>query len=135
MKQTHKIRTAECGCGQVNIICRGEPVRTAICHCFACQKRTGSVFGVQARFTREQVSYNGELTEYSRISDSGNHVNYSFCPSCGTTVMLTLSLYPEFTIIPVGIFASQDLPQPSFSVYEQHKHNWVKFDCQVEQIP
>jgi hypothetical protein len=30
-------------------------VRVSICHCFACQKRTGSAFGYQARFPREQI--------------------------------------------------------------------------------
>ncbi|WP_114766821.1 GFA family protein [Vibrio rhodolitus] len=134
MKHDVKVRTAECSCGQVSLICKGEPIRTAICHCFACQKRTGSVFGVQARFSREQVSYTGDVVEYSRIADSGNQVNYAFCPACGTTVMLTLSALPEFTVIPVGLFTSRDLPQPSFSVYEQHKQAWVKFDCQIEQI-
>ncbi|EGU32633.1 GFA family protein [Vibrio scophthalmi] len=126
-------RIAQCSCGQVNLICHGEPIRTAICHCFACQKRTGSVFGVQARFYRTQVSYSGELTEYTRMSDSGQQVSYSFCPRCGTTMLLALSIAPEHLVIPVGIFDQHDLPQPSFSVYEQHKQGWVKFDCQIEQ--
>ncbi|EGU48481.1 hypothetical protein VII00023_18184 [Vibrio ichthyoenteri ATCC 700023] len=127
-------RIAQCSCGQVNLICHGDPVRTAICHCFECQKRTGSVFGVQARFHRSQINHSGELTEYSRISDSGHQVTYSFCPRCGTTMLLALSSAPEDFVVPVGVFNQQDLPQPSFSIYEQHKQGWVKFDCQIEQI-
>ncbi len=135
MNHKSKIRNAECSCGQVQIVCRGEPIRTAICHCFACQKRTGSVFGVQARFKREQVSLSGSISNFTRISDTGNQVHYSFCPQCGTTVMLSLSICPEYSVIPVGIFSNQELPQPSFSIYEQHKQAWVKFDCQIEQFP
>lgn len=127
-------RIAQCSCGQVNLICQGEPVRTAICHCFECQKRTGSVFGVQARFNKTHVSYSGDLTEYTRISDSGHQVTYSFCPRCGTTMLLALSAAPDFLVIPVGVFDQHDLPQPSFSVYEQHKQGWVKFDCQIESF-
>ncbi|ROV60221.1 aldehyde-activating protein [Vibrio ponticus] len=134
MKHDVKIRTAECSCGQVSLICKGEPIRTTICHCFACQKRTGSVFGVQARFNKSQVSYSGDVVEFSRIGDSGNQVHYSFCPACGTTVMLTLSALSDFIVIPVGIFTNQELPQPSFSVYEQNKQSWLKFDCQIEAI-
>lgn len=33
------------------------PVRIGICHCFECQRRTGSVFGVQARFPRQDVGH------------------------------------------------------------------------------
>lgn len=132
MAQSHKIRMADCSCGQVNLVCRGEPIRTAVCHCFECQKRTGSVFGVQARFDSTQVSFSGEMVQYTRISDSGNEVTYSFCPRCSTTMLLKLQAAPDSLVIPVGVFNEQDLPSPSFSVYEEKKCGWVKFDCQIE---
>jgi len=37
----------------------GEPIRVSICHCLACQRRTGSVFGAQARFPQEAVTVSG----------------------------------------------------------------------------
>ncbi|WP_169773949.1 GFA family protein [Vibrio nereis] len=130
-----KVRTAECSCGQVKLICRGDPERTAICHCFECQKRTGSVFGVQARFDQSQISYSGDMNEYSRITESGNEVTYFFCPCCSTTMLMRLSALPNTLVVPVGVFNQQDLPIPSFSVYEERMHTWVKFDCQVERNP
>lgn len=133
MKSKMKVRTAECSCGQVKLICRGDPERTAICHCFECQKRTGSVFGVQARFDQSQISYSGDMNEYSRITDSGNEVTYFFCPCCSTTMLMRLSALPNTLVVPVGVFNHQDLPIPSFSVYEERMHTWVKFDCQVER--
>ena len=132
MEQPQKIRMADCSCGQVNLVCRGEPLRTSVCHCFECQKRTGSVFGVQARYSKQQISFSGDVVEYTRLSESGNEVTYSFCPRCSTTMMLHLSAAPEFIVIPIGVFQEQDLPTPSFSVYEERKHGWVKFDCQME---
>ena len=42
-------RDASCSCGQLHLTCEGEPVRISVCHCLACQQRTGSAFGVQAR--------------------------------------------------------------------------------------
>ncbi|WP_070969317.1 GFA family protein [Vibrio sonorensis] len=134
MAESNHTRSADCACGQASVRCQGEPVRTSICHCFECQKRTGSVFGVQARFNREQVSISGDLTRFSRLAESGNEVEYSFCPSCGTTMLLSLSAAPEFLVVPLGLFTEQDLPQPSFSVYEERKHGWVKFDCEIESI-
>lgn len=37
MEQQHKIRIADCSCGQDNLVCRGEPERSSVCHCFECQ--------------------------------------------------------------------------------------------------
>ena len=62
-------RRASCSCGQLSVICEGEPVRVSICHCLACQQRTGSVFGVQARFRREKVAIEGRASEFVRIGD------------------------------------------------------------------
>ena len=66
------IRLASCSCGQLTAQVVGEPVRISICHCLACQRRTGSVFGEQARFPRENVSISGVSTEYVRVGDEGN---------------------------------------------------------------
>ncbi|GAM72184.1 Gfa-like protein [Vibrio sp. JCM 19236] len=113
---------------------RGEPIRSALCHCISCQKRTGSVFGVQVRFLQENVSINGNLNHFTRIADSQNSVKHSFCPACGTTMMLSLSVAREFAVIPMGVFDVQDFPPPSFSVYEQHKQDWVEFGGQMEHF-
>jgi len=48
-----RMRLASCSCGQLTAQVVGEPVRISICHCLACQRRTGSVFGEQAGFPRE----------------------------------------------------------------------------------
>jgi hypothetical protein len=40
-------RTAQCSCGQLRVQMRGEPVRVSMCHCLACQRRTGSTYGAQ----------------------------------------------------------------------------------------
>lgn len=129
-----KIRKASCSCGEVEIVTRGEPIRSALCHCISCQKRTGSVFGVQVRFLQENVSINGNLNHFTRIADSQNSVKHSFCPACGTTMMLSLSVAREFAVIPMGVFDVQDFPPPSFSVYEQHKQDWVEFGGQMEHF-
>ncbi len=54
-------RIASCSCGQLRATCQGEPVRISICHCLECQKRTGSVFAVQARYPRESVTIVGRV--------------------------------------------------------------------------
>ncbi|MCZ6616567.1 MAG: aldehyde-activating protein, partial [Gammaproteobacteria bacterium] len=46
-------RRAACSCGNLRLTARGDPIRVSVCHCHACQRRTGSVFGVQARFSND----------------------------------------------------------------------------------
>ena len=82
-------RVAACSCGQLRLTAEGEPVRISICHCRACQRRTGSAFGVQARFPASGVEIAGRRTEYARISDHGETRTFSFCPDCGATVFYT----------------------------------------------
>ena len=40
-----EVRRASCTCGQLHFDCTGDPVRVSVCHCLACQRRTGSVCG------------------------------------------------------------------------------------------
>jgi hypothetical protein len=94
-------------------------------HCLACQQRTGSVFGAQARFPSEAVTIEGTSTEYVRIGDSGGKIHFHFCPSCGATVYYKLVGAPEVTAISVGAFADPSFPEPTCSVYESRKHSWV----------
>jgi hypothetical protein len=119
-------RSASCSCGQLHLTCEGEPVRISMCHCLACQKRTGSVYGVQARFPRDQVtSIEGRSTQFTRSADSGNSVNFHFCPLCGSTVYWELSGYPDVIAIAVGAFADRQFPEPRISVYERRWHPWA----------
>jgi hypothetical protein len=60
---------AACRCEQLRLLVEGEPVRISICHCFDCQRRTGSAFGVQARFPAEEVQIEGNYAEYEHESD------------------------------------------------------------------
>ena len=97
-----------------------------MCHCLACQKRTGSVYGVQARFPRDQVtSIEGRATQFTRSADSGHSVTFHFCPLCGSTVYWELSGYPDVIAIAVGSFATPQFPEPRISVYERCRHPWA----------
>lgn len=118
-------RTATCRCGQLSATCRGEPVRVSVCHCLACQKRSGSAFGAQARWANEHVTLTGKFREWTRTADSGNRVTYRFCPDCGSTVAYVIENWPGVTALPYGAFAGTEMPAPDFSVYDDRRHSWV----------
>jgi hypothetical protein len=118
-------RRASCCCGQLHLTCEGEPIRVSICHCLACQQRTGSVFGTQARYHRDQVTIEGRATEFLRIGDEGNEITFRFCPVCGSTVYWQLSGDPELIAVAVGAFADPQFPAPQRSVYNARRHAWA----------
>jgi hypothetical protein len=121
-----KTRRATCSCGQASLALEGDPVRISICHCLACQKRTGSVFGAQARFRRAQLKgLEGRLSQYVRVGDSGQRITFHFCPECGATVCWDPAGMPELVAVPVGAFADPSFPAPTISVYEARRHAWV----------
>lgn len=95
----------------------------SVCHCLACQRRTGSAFGAQARFHASDVVIEGTATAYTRVGDSGNEVTFHFCPTCGTTVYWKLG---DFVAVALGAFADPKFPEPGFSVYEARQHSWVR---------
>jgi len=127
-------RHAACGCGQLHLSTEGEPVRISMCHCLACQRRTGSTFGVQARFPRDKVRTEGRSTQYVRTADSGNRATFHFCPECGATVYYVIEKAPEVIAVPVGAFADPSFPAPRISVYESRRHSWTGLPQDVEHF-
>lgn len=118
-------RVASCSCGQLTVTTTEDPVRVSICHCLACQKRTGSVFGAQARFRRAAVAIHGPAREYVRVGDEGGRAEFSFCRACGATVHYRFEGNEDFIAVPVGAFADPAFPAPSVSVYGERRHPWV----------
>jgi hypothetical protein len=122
-----KIRQASCSCGQLRLMCQGEPVRVGICHCLACQRRTGSAFSLIALYARDQVQpAEGTVKRYVRVADSGRTVNFGFCPECGGTVFWEAEMRPGMILVAVGTFADPSFGKPSVSVWERTRLPWTK---------
>ena len=119
-------RTASCSCGQLRIEVEGEPLGVGVCHCLACQRRTGSVFATLASFaTPYRVS--GRATEHVRVGDQGARFTFRFCPVCGTTLFHTEEGREQSSVsVAVGAFADPGFPAPQVAVYDRRRHSWVR---------
>jgi len=64
---------AVCSCGQLRAVVSGDPVRVSICHCLACQRRTGSSYGYQARFPAQSVTISGRSNDNNQRQQHVSH--------------------------------------------------------------
>lgn len=120
-------RTASCHCGSLEIDCAGDPVKVSLCHCFDCQRRTGSLFSVAAFWSRETLALPYEKAkEYRRSSASGFDVSFYHCPVCGSTVWWEPARMPHWIGIAVGSFADPTFAMPEQAVWESEQHLWLR---------
>ena len=125
-------RDAACTCGQLHLTVEGDPVRISMCHCLACKRRTGSAFGIQARFVASGVQVTGRYSDYVRTSDDAEQRTFHFCPDCGATVFYTLDGVPDLVAVPIGAFADPTFPPPTVSVYESRRNPWLTLPDTIE---
>ena len=119
-------RAAACVCGLPTASCSREPARVSLCHCLACQRRTGSTYGIAAFFPRESVVVAGDAKAYTRSSDSGYAVTFYFCPNCGSTVYWSPDRKPDLVAVAMGAFGDPAFSAPTQAVFTEHRHKWVR---------
>ena len=124
-------RTASCVCGQLRIALQGEPRGVGVCHCLACQQRTGSVFATLAGFA-PPYTVTGTATAYTRTGDAGARFTFRFCPVCGSNVFHTEDGHEDRGVsVAVGCFADPSFLPPTDSVYDCRRHPWVTLPAGV----
>jgi hypothetical protein len=118
-------RTAQCHCGALQVSVFGEPDWVNICHCRACQRRTGTIVHAGAYFPVSAVTVTGARKTYVRPADSGYAICFFFCPQCGSNIFWQANRFPQHYGVAVGGFADSTFPSPTFSVWEETMHRWL----------
>lgn len=122
-----KIHQGACACGGLTIRLKGDPEYVSSCACQACQRRTGAPFGVTAIFLEDQaIETAGAAKVWRRIAESAAWVDYSFCPTCGTTVWWRAEARPGKLMAAGGCFADKDFPPPQRMIWTEHRAPWVR---------
>ena len=114
-----------CTCGSVRVELSVERVRTSLCHCYDCKKRTGSAFGIQTRIEKTNFSTSGVTNTYSRTGDGGNEITFHFCPTCATTLFWFIPMFPDDVLVAAGIFELSAFSSPVGSFYEDRVPEWL----------
>ena len=126
-------RRATCSCGQLSIEVHGEPLGVGVCHCLACQRRTGSVFATLASFATPYTVF-GTAKEYVRTGDQGAQFRFRFCPHCGSSVFHTEEGDDTSVSVAVGALVDPLAVVPQVSVYDARRHPWVRLPDGVERF-
>ena len=123
---------AACSCGQLKVRLAGDQQLVSSCHCLACQRRTGALFGSTSFWRKSQIlSIDGERRSWRRVADSGTGMNQHFCPTCGSTVYWESEKTPELVSVAVGSFADPKFPAPVRTVWTESKHEWLPFPAAI----
>ena len=124
-------RTARCHCGALRVTVSGEPERVYVCHCRACQRRTGTAFHFGASYRKDRVRLEGEHKIFERDADSGFNIRFYFCPYCGTNLYWEGDRNPAVCGVAVGAFDIGAFPPPSDSIWEESMHAWLGLSPEI----
>jgi hypothetical protein len=116
-----------CLCGAIRYTCDSEPLFTAVCHCAACQKSTGTAFSVVVGARKTDLKIIGDtLTTYEGIGDSGHPTYRHFCSQCGSTIYAEMGLRPGLACIKAGTLDTASGLKPQVHVYWRDHQAWIE---------
>lgn len=128
--------TGQCLCGQARFTIDAEPTGARMCWCRDCQRIASGSATVNVLFPEEAVRYEGEVTTFEMIADSGNRVERGFCPACGS------QLYSR-TVEPAGLpmrvragtLDDPEIAPPTAIIWADSAPSWAPLDPRLPRHP
>lgn len=123
----------QCQCGQVSYVLTNKPLNVFAYHCKECQKLSTSPFSITAVIASEDITFQGELKQWSRKAESGNTNTAVFCADCGNRIY---HFNPDDTstvklkLKPVDC-ADDILFEPQMHVWVSEKVSWYQIPSHV----
>lgn len=129
-----ELRKGGCLCGAVRFRTEGAPLKVTVCHCPLCQRISGSAFTVELIFPRKAVSFEGASpSAYTyRSPDHGRLLHYTFCPTCGTRLGVTLDRFPAFQFIYAGAYDDPSWVKPDSHIFTRSAAAWTLLPNDVD---
>jgi hypothetical protein len=119
-------RIGQCHCGSLRVIATGEPDRVYLCHCTACQRRTGTLLSIPARVIPKigcGSTVNGMFTNATPTAVFA--FDFISGPNCGSTLYWEGDRNPAVCGVAVGAFDTSAFSPPSDSIWEDSMHRWL----------
>jgi hypothetical protein len=119
------VRTGACACGAVRYRLASDPLFTHGCHCFSCQRQTGSAFVINLLIEADRVELlEGSPQPVDVPRDDGSTQRIFRCPTCQVAVF---SLYgrPEVRFVRGGTLDEPSSIEPDVHIYTRSKLPWI----------
>jgi hypothetical protein len=128
--------TGGCLCAHIRFRIDADPVGARYCWCHDCQRIASGSATVNILFPGEHVHYDGELSTFEMIADSGNRVQRGFCPKCGSQ-MYSTTLEPTGLPIRVrvGTLDNPELLAPQAIIWCASAPSWALLDPDIPHHP
>jgi len=127
--------TGGCLCGEIRYECRGDPLRSFICHCTDCQKFSGSVFSAEVVFPKESVQIlSGTPKGHSAVAESGHRIERQFCDRCGSSLFAVLDKRPTSISVQAGTLDDKSIFKPSSHVWTRSQVKTVQINDDLEKF-
>lgn len=128
-------RSGGCLCGKVRYEVPREMKTAAKCHCQMCQKSTGAGAMTAAVYANEDVKVTGETKSFTYTSDGGRPVTNTFCPNCGSSIIMISPALAGLTLIRAGTLDDSSGLDPQFVVYNKRRPDWDGDNPDIPHFP
>ncbi|WP_323846443.1 GFA family protein [Microbulbifer magnicolonia] len=123
--------SGSCQCGQVTYRLFKPPIAVAACHCKQCQKLSTSAFSLTAMIDSDAIEIRGEMTEWSRIAESGITSAAKFCPVCANHIYHYNPSNPKHLMLKPSTLSDTSAINPTIHVWVSEKQNWFQIPVGV----
>jgi len=115
-----------CQCGEVTYELFEAPLMVAACHCKECQKLSTSAFSITAMVNTQSVKFQGPLSDWSRVAESGNVNGAKFCPSCGNRIYHYNPEEPSKLKLKPSNLSDTRIINPTMHIWVSEKQDWFQ---------
>jgi hypothetical protein len=121
--------TGHCLCGQISFTIDADPVGARMCWCRDCQYIASGSATVNVLFPADAVKFEGNVSTFEMIADSGNTVERGFCPGCGSQLYSATIKGPAMPMrIRAGTLDNPGLMPPQGAIWTESAPSWAVFD-------
>jgi hypothetical protein len=125
--------TGSCLCGAVRYRIEAEPVATRSCWCRTCQALGAGSATVNVFFPAEAIAVEGNLRAFTSSAESGNRVDYEFCPVCGTPVFVQSEANRALKGVRAGTLDDKGPAKPEKVLWVSEAPSWALMDPATPQ--
>jgi len=127
--------TGQCRCGAVKFESSEAPVAARMCWCTDCQKWSCGNASVNAVFKKDALTVHGQTRQFESAADSGNVMQRSFCPACGTPMFSESSGRPHLLVVRAGTLDDPSIAKPEAIIWTSSAPAWAVLDPNLPQHP